>query len=377
MLKPQCLFLMLGFINLLWLVVHVTRWSDMTTSYRSAHVSLDYESNEIELNGEGIFTIRSKCACRRNETIRLVRQSDQHRYAVFLIEPNATRKLYELTERELFDSTVTCGMFGALRRGRSQRVVSYSLFGRNRFYYAKIHNVTRQIRSFYPDFSVRIYHDRHIDESIVCETECGSDNVDFCNVNRLQTSLVDDKRLFDSGYVTGTMWRFLVLGDDFVDVAMFRDSDSYILQREVDAVDQWLESRKSAHIMRDHPGHGVHILAGMWGFRTGLNRPLARRIFHLAIDDQITKLYKPRTKSSDQDFLRENVYDLVVDDSIIHDSFTCRMFAKRESTQPWPTKRQGNCFVGSPGECSSADDAPFHVCPVHCRPKNHTDWTFC
>ena len=46
------------------------------------------------------------------------------------------------------------------------------------------------------------------------------------------------------------MWRFLPAGDSFVDLFMSRDTDSLIHERERDAVNQWLESDKAAHMMR-------------------------------------------------------------------------------------------------------------------------------
>lgn len=47
---------------------------------------------------------------------------------------------------------------------------------------------------------------------------------------------------------------------------MSRDTDSYILSREEDAVQDWLDSDGIFHIMRDHPYHCVHILAGLYYF---------------------------------------------------------------------------------------------------------------
>lgn len=40
----------------------------------------------------------------------------------------------------------------------------------------------------------------------------------------------------------GNMWRFCVVGDPLVERYVIRDTDSPILQRELDAVAQWLES---------------------------------------------------------------------------------------------------------------------------------------
>ena len=46
------------------------------------------------------------------------------------------------------------------------------------------------------------------------------------------------------------MWRWFPIGDSFVDVFSSRDTDSYIIQREIDSVNAWLESDKVGHIMR-------------------------------------------------------------------------------------------------------------------------------
>ena len=56
-----------------------------------------------------------------------------------------------------------------------------------------------------------------------------------------------------------------------MDVAVFRDLDSLISQREIEAVTQWINSKHAFHIMRDHPNHGtVPIMAGMWGAKVRL-----------------------------------------------------------------------------------------------------------
>ena len=50
-------------------------------------------------------------------------------------------------------------------------------------------------------------------------------------------------------------WRFLPLMDPTVDQLMPRDCDSIVTLREVAAVNQWLESKATFHIMRDHQYH--------------------------------------------------------------------------------------------------------------------------
>ena len=62
--------------------------------------------------------------------------------------------------------------------------------------------------------------------------------------------------------VVGRAWRFAVLGDPTVDLFLSRDSDSWVLDREVTAVQEWLLSGRTFHVMRDHPNHKAVMLAG-------------------------------------------------------------------------------------------------------------------
>ena len=54
----------------------------------------------------------------------------------------------------------------------------------------------------------------------------------------------------------------LPLLDDMVDTLMSRDSDSVIITREQDAVQEWLAYNKTFHIIRDHPHHCSFFLGG-------------------------------------------------------------------------------------------------------------------
>ena len=58
-------------------------------------------------------------------------------------------------------------------------------------------------------------------------------------------------------------WRFETSYDPTIDISIFRDTDSRLSYREKYAVDEWLDSDKTFHIMRDHPYHGFPILGGM------------------------------------------------------------------------------------------------------------------
>ena len=101
---------------------------------------------------------------------------------------------------------------------------------------------------------MRVYFDDTVDSSNICPIEClksGSgiffDNVDFCNANRLPRHLYET---WNASYMHAMMWRWLPIGESFVDVFLSRDTDSPILDREVSAVKEWLNSSNVIHIMR-------------------------------------------------------------------------------------------------------------------------------
>lgn len=117
-------------------------------------------------------------------------------------------------------------------------------------------------------------------------------------------------------------------------------------------------------------------MAGMWGFRVRDDRTLAKKISNLVIDSNLSRYYNPdrrNYKRGDQDFLADQVYDLIRRRALIHDSYGC--MSHQYSTH-WPTKRQGNCYVGSSWFCDR-NSSDFFLCPHQCRPPDHLDWIHC
>ena len=123
--------------------------------------------------------------------------------------------------------------------------------GTNKIYYRYLKDIVKNAKKLYPDWVVRIYHDNSLSTKEICDLECfqsGStfyDNVDFCNIDRLGLNF-----RIDLQSMIRTFWRWLPVGDQFVDVVLSRDTDSCLIQREFDAVDEWLKSNKLFHIMR-------------------------------------------------------------------------------------------------------------------------------
>ena len=82
----------------------------------------------------------------------------------------------------------------------------------------------------------------------------GMGNVDFCDVTQLpgysEASAGQILRFRDASYMLPMSWRWLPLGDDFVDTFVSRDTDSCIFEREVSAVNEWLGETTLFHVMR-------------------------------------------------------------------------------------------------------------------------------
>jgi hypothetical protein len=130
------------------------------------------------------------------------------------------------------------------------------------------------------------------------------------------------------GYA-GLFWRFLAAADPDVEIMISRDADSRLSMRERAAVDAWLRTGKSFHIMRDHPRHQTAILGGMWGVR----KPLLSNMNELLKGWRRNHYWQ-----ADQEFLGHTVYEIARNDCVVHDEFF--------DHKPFPTKRAGYEFVG-------------------------------
>lgn len=136
--------------------------------------------------------------------------------------------------------------------------------------------------------------------------------------------------------------RFLPASEGDVEVMLSRDCDSRLNLREKSAVDEWMKSYYSFHIIRDHPWHGTEILGGMWGVKY----PKLKKMRRL-----IEEYTKGDFWQVDQNFLREKIYPLIVNDSLTHDEF----FQYSRNARKIPLKREGQEFVG---ECFDENDIP-------------------
>jgi hypothetical protein len=196
-----------------------------------------------------------------------------------------------------------------------KKVISFSLWGNNpKYTIGAIKNAELALK-IYPDWICRYYIGKTTPIEIIEKL------ISFKNT--------EIKIMNDSGNWSGMFWRFYAAVDPEVDVMISRDTDSRLSEREKTAVDNWMDSDKGFHIMRDHPYHRTEILGGMFGVKKNTINNLY---------DLLENYNKGDFWQVDQNFLREKVYPLVYNNSIVHDPF----FEKK----PFPCNRLNKEFVG-------------------------------
>ncbi len=203
-------------------------------------------STERELNKEkiylsGVNILKSKCNCSKAE-VRVQFTNSSYKVTVHKNATKPTAAEYSIPSETFDHFHVTCDMYKTLSRGPNQKVVSFSLYGQDPYYNGQVRLNIQRIKEFYPEWTARIYHDDSINMSMVCDLECSESHVDFCDVSRLPG--------LDVGHILPMTWRFLLIGDWFVDVFVSRDMDSCVFEREVDAVKVWLSENTLFHVMR-------------------------------------------------------------------------------------------------------------------------------
>ncbi len=198
----------------------------------------------------------SECECRRNEKIVV------EKFAKFYTISNSLGSISYDVDSEIFEKAIfTCSLYNTFRRGPNQRVLSFSLYGKESLYYTFLKDLVHNVYRYYPKgkekWLMRIYHDGSINKTAICELECLKneetselyDLVDFCDIEKIPVDL-RPKNSWNASYMHGMTWRWLPIGDSFVDFFGSRDTDSWISSREVASVEVWLKENTLFHIMR-------------------------------------------------------------------------------------------------------------------------------
>jgi hypothetical protein len=181
------------------------------------------------------------------------------------------------------------------------KVISFSLYGNNPKYTIGAIKNSELKNTFFPDWEMRVYHNDSVPSEILKELE------------RNEVVLINTG--VDQGFCNA-MWRFAPASEK-VECFISRDCDSRLFERDAVAVQEWLDSGKCFHIIRDHPGgHAWEISAGMWGARGCFVEDIQSKI-----DQYIQTSSWVNDRAVDQRFLQEIIYPRALESLFVHDEY--------------------------------------------------------
>lgn len=202
-----------------------------------------------------------------------------------------------------------------------RKIISFSLYGSLPLYTDGAIANAELAAELYPGWTVRFY----VDDTTP------ADVVSALRARHAEILPVTAPRL---GPMYGRYWRFWIAAEPDIERFIVRDADSRLNTREKAAVDDWIKSGRSFHVMRDNAAHGRQILSGMWG-ATGNKLPQIRHL---------TDSWGRYSQQGENDlFMSEVIFPLISDDYICHDSY-----GHFPDAMPFPPHERmtGTSFVG-------------------------------
>jgi hypothetical protein len=187
------------------------------------------------------LSLKSACKC-KNDIVQIKKQNNSY----YLVQSSTRRYAIDVNKYNL--GAVTCDLYSVLSRGPDQNVIGLSLYGNNSLYYEHLREISDMASKHYPEWIIRIHYDESVNKSFICELECAKKNIDFCYVKHIPFGSA--RQAWDASYMHKMTWRWLPIGDPFVNYFMSRDSDSWIIDREVKAAQVWTNSNTLFHVMR-------------------------------------------------------------------------------------------------------------------------------
>jgi len=209
------------------------------------------------------------------------------------------------------------GLDGVSYAPYHDKIISFSLWGDNECYnYMALENAI-VAQTLYPGWMCYFFHNSTCMPKIITALQ---------RQPNVRLILIDDP----ISKASNTFWRFIPCFESD-GVVLVRDSDSILNERERVAVLEFMDSDRLVHIMRDNLYHRQKIMAGMWGCRNGVLKPLRSEYnaFIRAIDKDDDR------RSIDEKWLDTYVYPRVTGIAMIHASANkyeseCRPFPKTE-----------------------------------------------
>ena len=199
--KVSTLYKVIKVLGILGVIFLIKSWYYVTLSdqfvYYTEFFNNDHSLHRIEMpEPDRTVLLASKCACQQHQKY-LLNKSNRMVTVHQLLNSSGgqptSQKLYVFKEEEFQQMRFTCSLYNVLRRGRDQKVVSFSLYGSDSYYWDYTERIVEQIHKLYPGWVVRIYVDKAVDSDFKCHLVCLTDktsnlymdNVDVCEAESL------------------------------------------------------------------------------------------------------------------------------------------------------------------------------------------------
>jgi len=206
------------------------------------------------------------------------------------------------------------------------KLICFSLWGDAPIYTVGAIRNAEIASEMFPDWICRYYVGNTVPSDIISQLE---------SMSNTEVILRDSP-----GTPHSMFWRFEPAWDSSVEFMLSRDTDSRLGIREKAAVDEWIESGKKLHVMRDHPYHNTPIMGGMWGCRPVLLPEMGKMA-----EEWIST--QPDQKGSDQNFLRM-IYPMIENNLYTNDEFF--------ESFPFPMNRNEDPVVKFVGQVFDEND---------------------
>lgn len=191
------------------------------------------------------------------------------------------------------------------------KLITFSLFGDNPLYCIGAVENARLAKEIYPDWTARFYVAQDVPSMYLDAIDEYGGDIVHC----------EKKNSYD-----GLNWRFKPLNEPDVEFWISRDADSRLSWRERNAVDEWLVSDKTAHLLRDCHNHGYTIMAGMFG----INNKLFHEKYGLLDLNNLNADYR----EADQTLLNDRLWPLIKHDHLCHDHWRNSEIVGQPTYQP-------------------------------------------
>lgn len=198
----------------------------------------------------------------------------------------------------------------------AMKIFSMSVFGTQARYIQGAFRQTELCEKYFPGWQVRIYTDR-------------AEN--FLSLSG-RAKIIE---VTDGSY--GVFWRFAPMFESPDNIVVVRDSDSRITIREQQAVNEWIQSDKNFHVIKDHESHYQWAInAGMFAYRGQLDAHTYSTMLAYA--------NRSHSYTIDQIWLQEHVWPNVKNSCMIHSMQSDTWFAQTRNMLQNPFSFVGNGY---------------------------------